>query len=50
MPHETLHGTVSILVERPKVAVDVGKMGAINNEIPFIFRRLGVAQSAAAQI
>ena len=28
VPHKTLHGTISILIQRPKLATNVGKMGA----------------------
>ena len=52
MPHETLHGTISILVHWSKRATDVGKLG------PIIFweflsgdgHRLSMTQSAAAQM
>ena len=35
VPHKTLHGTISILIQRPKLATNVGKMGAVKNKMPF---------------
>ena len=35
VPHKTLHGTISILIP-PKLATNVGKMGAVKNKMPFI--------------
>ena len=32
VPHKTLHGTISILIQRPKLATNVGKMGAVKNK------------------
>ena len=31
VPHKTLHGTISILIQRPKLATNVGKMGAVKS-------------------
>ena len=50
VPHKTLHGTISILIQRPKLATDVGKMGAVKNKMPFIPQCPGPAQSAAAEM
>ena len=50
VPHETLHGTISILIQRPKLATNVGKMGAVKNKMPFIPQCPGPAQSAAAEM
>ena len=36
VPHKTLHGTISILIQRLKLATNVGKMGAVKNKMPFI--------------
>ena len=36
VPHKTLHGTISILIQRPKLATNVGKMGAVKNKMPFM--------------
>ena len=33
VPHKTLHGTISILIQRPKLATNVGKMGAVKNKM-----------------
>ena len=46
VPHKTLHGTISILIQRPKLATNVGKMGAVKNKMPFIPQCPGPAQSA----
>ena len=35
VPHKTLHGTISILIQRPKLATNVGKMGAVKNKMPW---------------
>ena len=32
VPHKTLHGTISILIQRPKLATNVGKMGAVKTK------------------
>lgn len=50
VPHQTLHGTVSILGQSPAMAANVRQMGAIKNEMPFISQCLSVAQSAAVQM
>ena len=50
VPHKTLHGTISILIQRPKLATNVGKMGAVKNKMPFIPQCPGPAQSAAAEM
>ena len=50
VPHKTLHGTISILIQRPKLATNVGKMGAVKNKMPFIPQCPGLAQSAAAEM
>ena len=39
VPHKTLHGTISILIQRPKLATNVRKMGAVKNKMPFIPRK-----------
>ena len=44
VPHKTLHGTISILIQRPKLATNVGKMGAVKNKMPFIPQCPGPAQ------
>ena len=48
VPYKTLHGTISILIQRRKLATNVGKMGAVKNKMPFIPQCPGPAQSAAA--
>ena len=48
--HKTLHGTISILLERPKLAANVGNMGPVKNKVPSITQRPGPAQSAAAEM
>ena len=50
VPHKTLHGTISIWIQRPKLAKNVGKMGAVKNKMPFIPQCPGPAQSAAAEM
>ena len=50
VPHKTLHGTISILMQPPKLATNVGKMGAVKNKMPFIPQCPGPAQSAAAEM
>ena len=46
VPHKTLHGTISILIQRPKLATNVGKMGAVKNKMPFIPRwNVGVVEA-----
>ena len=50
VPHKTLHGTISILIQRPKLATNVGKTGAVKNKMPFIPQCPGPAQSAAAEM
>ena len=50
MPHKTLHGTISILIQRTKSAANVGKMRAVKNKMPFIPQCPGLAQSAAAEM
>ena len=50
VPHKTLHGAISISIQRPKLATDVGKMGAVKNKMPFIPQCPGPAQSAAAEM
>ena len=50
VPHKTLHGTISILIQRPKLATNVDKMGAVKNKMPFIPQCPGPAQSAAAEM
>ena len=50
VPHKTLHGTISILIQRPKLATNVGKMGAVKNKMPFIPKCPSPAQSAAAEM
>ena len=35
VPHKTLHGTISILIQRPELATNVGKTGAVKNKLPF---------------
>ena len=50
VPHRTLHGTISILIQRPELATNVGKMGAVKNKMPFIPQCPGPAQSAAAEM
>ena len=50
VPHKTLHGTISILIQRTKVAADVGKMSAVKNKMPLIPQCPGRAQSAAAEM
>ena len=50
VPHKTLHGTISILIQRPKLATNVGKMGAVKNKMPLIPQCPGPAQSAAAEM
>ena len=50
VPHKTLHGTISISIQRPKLATNVGKMGAVKNKMPFIPQCPGPAQSAAAEM
>lgn len=32
IPHNTMHDTVSILVQKPKLAANVGRNGAIKNK------------------
>ena len=49
VPPKTLHGTISILIQRPKLATNVGKMGAVK-KMPFIPQCPGPAQSAAAEM
>ena len=36
VPHKTLHGTISILIQRSKPATNVGQMGAVKNKLPYI--------------
>ena len=50
VPHKTLHGTISILIQQPKLATNVGKMGAVKNKMPFIPQCPGPAQSTAAEM
>ena len=50
VPHKTLHGTISILIQRPKLATNVGKMGAVKNKMPFIPQCPGPSQSTAAEM
>ena len=50
VPHKTLHGTISILVQRPKLATNAGKMGAVKNKMFLIPQRPGPAQSTAAEM
>ena len=49
VPHKTLHGTIS-LIQRPKLATNVCKMGAVKNKMPFIPRCPGPAQSTAVEM
>ena len=48
--YKTLHGTISILIQRPKLATNVGKMGAAKKKMPIIPQCPGPAQSAAAEM
>ena len=50
VPHRTLHGIISILVQRMKLAADVGKMRAVKNKMPLIPQRPGLTQRAAAEM
>ena len=35
VPHKTLHGTISILIQRPKLATNVGKIGGSQKQNAF---------------
>ena len=48
VPHKKVHGTISILIQRPKLAANAGKMGAV--KMPFIPHCPGPVQSAAAEM
>ena len=50
MPHKTLHGTISILKQRTKLAANVGKMRAVKNKMPFVPQCPSLARSAAAEM
>ena len=50
VPHKTPHGTISNLTQRPKLAANVGKTGAVKNKMSFIPQCPGPAQSAAAEM
>ena len=57
VPHKfvfkTLHGTISVLIQRTKLAANVGKMRAViavKNKMPFIPHCPSLAQSAAAEM
>ena len=47
VPHKTLHGTISSLIQRMKLAANVGKMRAVKDKMPLIPQCPGLAQSAA---
>ena len=47
---KTLHGTISFLMQRTKLAANVGKLRAVKNKMPLIPQRPGLAQSAAAEM
>ena len=50
VPHKTLHGTISYLIQRTKLALNVGTLRALKNKMPLIPQRPGLAQSAAAEM
>ena len=50
VPYKTLHGTISFLIQRTKLAANVGKTRAVKNKMPLIPQRPGLAQSAAAEM
>ena len=49
VPHKTLHGTISILIQLKEMAANVGKMGAVK-KMPSIPQCPGLAQSAVAEM
>ena len=49
-PHKTLHGTISFLIQRTRLAANVGKTRAVKNKMPLIPQRPGLAHSAETEM
>ena len=50
VPHERLHGTISILEQRPELPTNVRKVRAVKDLIPLIAYRMCTARGAPAQL
>ena len=50
VPHERLHGTISILEQRPKLPTNVRKVRAVKDIMALIAYRMRTAQRAPAQL
>ena len=50
VPHERLHGTISILKQRPELPTNVCKVRAVKDVMPLIAYCMRTAQRAPAQL
>ena len=50
VPHERLHGAISILEQRPELPTNVRKMRAVKDVMPLIAYCMRIAQCAPAQL
>ena len=50
VPHQRLHGTISILEQRPDLPTNVRKVRAVKDIMPLIAYRMCTAQRAPAQL
>ena len=50
VPHERLHGTISILKQRPELLTNVCKVRAVKELMPLIAYRMCIAQRAPTQL
>ena len=50
VPHERLHGTISILEQRAGLLTNVCKVQAVKDIMPLIAHRMCIAQRAMAQL
>ena len=50
VPHERLHGTISILEQRPELPTNVCKVRAVKDIMPLIAHRMCIAQRAPARL
>ena len=50
VPHEQLHGTISLLEQRPELPTSVCKVRAVKDIMPLIAYRMCIAQHAPAQL
>ena len=50
VPHEPLHGTISILEQQPELPTNMRKVRAVKDIMPLISYRMCTAQRAPAQL